>query len=434
MPAPELTAVPESSRLPIERHTLDNGLRVVLQPDARLPLAAVNLWYEVGSVDERPGKTGMAHLFEHMLFQGSENVGTNDHFRWIQQVGGVANGSTWYDRTNYYETLPANYLDLGLWLESDRMGFLLPALDEEKLENQREVVMNERRQRIDNQPYGRAFERLHELLYPERHPYHWPVIGYMEDIASMSLEDVELFFRSHYAPDNAVLSLVGDFEPADAMRRVERYFGQLPPRTSPEGRPEHALPEPATEVRETLIDDVQLARVYIGYCLPSYGSEPWYAADLLATALTSGKSSPMYEDLVYSRQISQDVGAFILPTAMGATFTVVSTVRPGVEPTEVEAAMMGHLKRAVTGELGADHISRARNKIITDYFDELQGYDRRADLLSHFTTFFDDPERVYTEPFRYQTVRVEDIVQLAGQHLTPARRVVLTVVGGGNGS
>jgi zinc protease len=171
-------------RYTLEQHTLGNGLRIVLQPDRSLPLVAVNVWYHVGSKNEEPGRTGLAHLFEHMLFQGSQHVGKNDHFRLVQQVGGVANGSTWFDRTNYYETLPSHCLELGLWLESDRMGFLLPALDREKLENQREVVMNERRQRVENQPYGRAFERLNEALFPDQYPYRWPVIGYMDDIAA----------------------------------------------------------------------------------------------------------------------------------------------------------------------------------------------------------------------------------------------------------
>src|SRR5688572_8881536 len=215
--------------LPLQEHRLANGLRVVLNPDPALPLVAVNLWYHVGSRNETRGRTGFAHLFEHMLFQGSQHVGTNDHFRLVQQVGGVANGSTWYDRTNYYETLPSSHLELGLWLESDRMGFLLPAMSAEKLETQRQVVMNERRQRVDNQPYGRAFERLNELLFPADHPYHWPVIGYMEDIAAATLEDVEAFFRTWYTPDNAVLTLAGDLDPEPALALVERWFGGLPP-------------------------------------------------------------------------------------------------------------------------------------------------------------------------------------------------------------
>src|SRR5262245_59109840 len=222
---PSLATTPA---LGFERHTLDNGLQVVLHRDPSLPLVTINLWYHVGSKNERPGRTGFAHLFEHMLFQGSQHVGTNDHFRFVQQIGGVANGSTWYDRTNYYETLPGHHLDLGLWLESDRMGFLLPAITEQNLENQRFVVMNERRQRVDNQPYGRAGERLHELLFPPDHPYHWPVIGFMEDIAAATLPEVREFFRTYYAPNNAVLTLAGDIEPERALAAVARYFGEIP--------------------------------------------------------------------------------------------------------------------------------------------------------------------------------------------------------------
>ena len=219
---------PSNPSYEVVRHRLDNGLRLILQPDRTLPLVAVNLWYHVGSKNERPSTTGLAHLFEHMLFQGSQHVGVNDHFRLVQQAGGTANGSTWFDRTNYYETLPANQLDLGLWLEADRMGFLLPALDEEKLENQRQVVMNERRERIENQPYGRAFERLHELVYPLPHPYHWPVIGYMEDIEGATLDGVASFFETYYAPNNAVLTLAGDFEVSQAIDRVEHFFAEIP--------------------------------------------------------------------------------------------------------------------------------------------------------------------------------------------------------------
>ncbi len=226
----------------IQRHRLANGLDVVLHPDRALPLVAVNLWYHVGSKNERPGRTGFAHLFEHMLFQGSAHVGTNDHFRHLQRIGGVANGSTWYDRTNYYETVPAQELELALWLESDRMGFLLPALDQAKLDNQRDVVMNERRQRVDNQPYGRPYERLFELLVPSDHPYHWPVIGTMEDIAAATLDDVRAFFRTWYVPNNAVLTIAGDFEPAAALDRVERWFGEIPAGPAPQRRRSPAPP------------------------------------------------------------------------------------------------------------------------------------------------------------------------------------------------
>ena len=259
---------------PIHRHQLANGLKVVLQPDDTLPVVAINLWYHVGSKDERPGHTGLAHLFEHMLFQGSQNVGTNDHFRLIQQVGGVANGSTWYDRTNYYETLPAHCLELGLWLESDRLGFLLPALTEEKLETQREVVTNERRQRIDNQPYGRAFECVHELLYPASHPYSWPVIGNLEDIAGATLDDVRDFFKTHYAPNRLVLTLAGDFDLERGQRLIEAYFGDIPA-----AQPPRAVvpppPPPIGDARLTLEDDVELSRIHIAYHCPSCRNPRW---------------------------------------------------------------------------------------------------------------------------------------------------------------
>jgi zinc protease len=336
--------------LPFERHTLSNGLRVILHEDRSLPLVTLNLWYHVGSKNERPGRTGFAHLFEHMLFQGSEHVGTHDHFRYVQQVGGVANGSTWYDRTNYYESLPAHHLELGLWLESDRMGFLLPAITQKNLDTQRGVVMNERRQRVENQPYGRAGERLHELMYPGDHPYHWPVIGYMDDIAAATLEDIRTFFRTYYAPNNAVLTLAGDFSSREALERVEAWFGEIP--SGPPVPPvSAALPPLPGEQREVLTDDVRLPRVYLGYRAPAYGERAWYAADLLATALAGGKSSPFYRDLVYERQIVQDVGASVSPYEEVASFLLVGTGRPGVSAERIEAALLEHVERAMEAPL-----------------------------------------------------------------------------------
>jgi zinc protease len=411
--------------LAAERHTLANGLRVVLQRDPFLPLVAVNLWVHVGSKDERPGRTGFAHLFEHMLFQGSAHVGTNDHFRHVQRVGGVANGSTWYDRTNYYETLPASALDLGLWLESDRMGFLLEAMTAEKLDTQRQVVMNERRQRVDNQPYGRALERLHELLYPADHPYHWPVIGYMDDIAAATLADVEEFFRTHYVPANTVLTLAGDLDPDDALRRVERYFGEIPGGPPPPRPAPPPLPA-ATAAREVLPDRVELPRVYLGFRVPAYGQDDWYAASLLATALGAGKSSPLYSDLVYRRQLVKDVAVYLYPTELVATFMVVATARPGVTSTEVEEALRRHLERAAEGLPPAD-VERARSRVLTSYWEELEALDRRADLLSQHTTFFDRPQHVETELAIYRQLTAADLAEAAASHCRTDRAVAVTV-------
>jgi zinc protease len=412
---------------PVERRTLDNGLRVVLHPDSSLPLVAINLWYHVGSKNEVPGRTGFAHLFEHMLFQGSEHVGTNDHFRYVQQVGGVANGSTSYDRTNYYETLPAHCLELGLWLESDRLGFLLPAMTQEKLDNQRDVVMNERRQRVDNQPYGRAFERLQELSYTEPHPYHWPILGYMEDIAAATLEDVSEFFGRYYVPNNAVLSLAGDFEPDSAYAAVERYFGPI--EGGAEVLPVQAELQPIDgERHEVQEDDVELARLYMAYHAPPVTDDSWYVADLFASALTGGKSSPLYHDLAHERQLVQDVSTMVLPTELAATFLVVATARPGIGLRQVQEAIDEHLARAATETLPGPEIDRAHNRFQTSYVDQLQNLDHRAELLSRLTTYHDAPERIDSELERYLDVGATDLTDFAAAYLCPDRRVVLDVV------
>jgi predicted Zn-dependent peptidase len=416
--------------LPFERATLSNGLRVVLHPDRGLPLVAVNLWYHVGSKNERPGRTGFAHLFEHMLFQGSQHVATNDHFRYLQQVGGVANGSTWYDRTNYYETLPSHQLDLGLWLESDRMGFFLPALTQESLDNQREVVMNERRQRVDNQPYGRATERIHELLYPPDHPYHWPVIGYMDDIAAATLEEVRQFFRTYYTPNNAVLTLAGDLDPDAALRRAEAWFGEIEP--GPPIPPilpaAKALPPLGGERREVIEDDVRLPRVYISFRGPAYGRRGWYAGDLLTGVLSGGKSSVLYRDLVYERQIAQDVGAWISPYEEVSTFMIVSTARPGVDPAVVESAILEHLARAASAPPAAADFERARHRMLSELYSGLQKLDNRADLFSQFTTYFDDPGGVAREAGLYLEIEPRELAEYAADWWNEDQRVVVTVV------
>ncbi len=412
---------------PIEQRTLDNGLRVVLHPERSLPLIAINLWYHVGSKNERPGRSGFAHLFEHMLFQGSQHVGTNDHFRFVQQAGGVANGSTAGDRTNYYETLPSQFLELGLWLESDRMGYLLPAMTEEKFENQRSVVMNERRQRVDNQPYGRAFERLFELLYAEPHPYHWPVIGYMDDIAAATLEEIEEFFRTHYVPNNAVLTLAGDFEPAAAYEAIKCYFGEI--ERGGELEPVRADLEPlAGEIREVQYDRVELARIYMAFHAPSLLSDDWPTASLLASALTGGKSSPLYQDLAYEQQLVQDVSALVFPTEIAGAFAIVATAKPGVAIERVEAALSAHLERAATEPLPDAELERARNRFLTSYFEQLQNLENRADLLSRMTTYHDDPGRIDTEADRYVGLTAADLHEFAAGSLLPDRRVVLHVV------
>jgi zinc protease len=363
-----------------------------------------------------------------MLFQGSEHVGTNEHFRQVQQVGGVANGSTWYDRTNYYETVPAHNLDLALWLESDRMGFFLPALTQASLDNQRDVVMNERRQRVENQPYGRAGEALNELIYPEGHPYRWPVIGYMEDIAAATLEDVRAFFSTYYTPNNAVISVVGDIDPDEALARVDAWFGEIPPGPPV---PPVAVPGPAPrgEVRRTVLpDDVRLSRVYVGFRAPAYGERAWYAADLLASVLAGGKSSPLYRDLVYERQIAQDVSAAIGPLERGGSFTVISTARPGVSAEQLEEALLGHLATAAAKPPDAADFERSRNRLLTDYYSGLQRLDTVADQLSQFATYFDDPAAGLAEGDRYQEIAPRELMDYAAEWCAGAERAVVAIV------
>jgi zinc protease len=414
-------------QLPFERATLANGLKVVLHPDRSLPLLAVNLWYHVGSKNERPGRTGFAHLFEHMLFQGSEHVPANEHFRYLQQVGGVANGSTWYDRTNYFETLPSNCLDIGLWLESDRMGFFLPALTQESLDTQRGVVMNERLQRIDNQPYGRATERLHELLYPGDHPYHWPVIGYMDDIAAATLDDVREFFRTYYAPNNAVLTIAGDVDPDAALKRAEAWFGEIPagPPVPPVSAPLSPL---GGEQREVMPDDVSLPRLYLGFRAPAYGERGWYAADLLSGVLSGGKSSVLYRDLVYERQLAQEVAAWVSPYELVATFMIVATAKPGVAIETLERAVLEHLERAAGAPPDAADFERSRNRMLTELYSGVQKLENRADLFSQFTTYFDDPAGVAAEADRYLEIEPRELSEHAARWMTEEERVVLTVV------
>jgi len=415
-------------------HTLQNGLRLVLQADPALPLVAVNLWYHVGSKNERPGRTGFAHLFEHMLFQGSGHVGTNDHFRHIQAVGGVANGSTWYDRTNYYETLPASRLDLGLWLESDRLGFLLDGLTSEKLETQRQVVMNERRQRVDNQPYGRASERLFELLLPEGHPYRWPVIGTMEDIEAATLEDVRAFFSAFYRPGNAVLSLVGDFEPATAHEAVECWFADLPG-----GPPPTRVRAPLTPLeqptRDRLGDRVQLSRIYLAFRTESFATGGWWAANLAANVLADGKSSPLVEDLVVRQELAQDVSAYLYPTEEVGIFVVVATARPGIDPERLEARLRTHLNHLTEPSPGANapqwnlepELDRARRRALAALHSELQTVDHRADLLSQYATFFDDPARAFLEAAEIGSVGAGEIHKFANERLRAEQCATLVV-------
>jgi len=411
----------------LERFRLPNGLAVQLHRDDRLPLVAVNLWYHVGSKNERPGRTGLAHLFEHMLFQGSAHVDTNGHFGHLQRIGGVANGSTWYDRTNYYETVPAGQLELALWLESDRMGYLLEALDEAKLENQRSVVLNERRQRVDNQPYARPYEHLFELLVPGDHPYHWPVIGYGDDIAAATLDDVRTFFRTWYGPDNAVLTLAGAFDPARARDLVEAWFGSLG-RTS--GRPERRR-WPLTPLDQAVVarveDRVRLPRVYLAFRTPPFGEDAWFHGSLLGAVLSDGKSSPIYRELVWERQLAQEAGFFLYPTEEIGVGIAWATARPDVELERVTEALRGLLDGA-RDPIPPAELERGRKRLLAGLWDDLETLDERADRLSMYGTFFGRPELAWSEAERLEAITADGLNGFAERFLGRERSVQLEVV------
>jgi zinc protease len=421
-------------KIPFERYALDNGLRVVLARDPDVPVVAVNLWYAVGSRNERPGRTGFAHLFEHMMFQGSQNVPDTAHFAFIERAGGSLNGSTWLDRTNYFETLPAHYLELALWLESDRLGWLLPAMTQEKLDNQRDVVKNERRWRVDNQPYGDWDERMQMLLYPEDHPYHHSVIGSMEDLDAASLEDVEQFFRTYYAPNNAVLTIAGGFDDAPARALVERYFGEIPagaPIPPIPGRT--VLPETlGGEVRERVVSDVSLPRIYVGYRIPPYGSDTFYTALVASYVLAYGKGSLLYRTLIRRQGLAQDVIAYAFPVVVGASMMLLwVTARPGVEVGALERAFDEQIARLANAS--ADDVARAIGLIETKQLNDLQRMDERADLFSMHTTLFDDPGRINTELDRVRAVTPAAVREFAARFLRPDNRAVLTYVPEENG-
>ncbi|HSP13686.1 MAG TPA: pitrilysin family protein [Thermoanaerobaculia bacterium] len=408
--------------LKIDDYKLNNGLRVILNEDHSAPLVAVNVWYHVGSKNERVGRTGFAHLFEHMLFSGSEHVGNNEHFRHVQSVGGVLNGTTFFDRTNYFETLPSNYLALGLWLESDRMGFFLPALTQEKLDIQREVVKEERRQRYDNVPYGTAFERLLSLAFDPEYPYHWPTIGSMDDLGAASLDDIRDFFRTWYRPDNAVLTLIGDFVPGEAKRLVEKYFGDIPagrdfPRFTAQRKPLGG------ERREMFASPVQLPRLYRLYHLPKMGEGDWIVADLLATVLSSDKASRLDRALVHEQQIAQDVAAYLLPTESTGIMLMHATAKEGVEIERIEQSMDAEITRLINGGITDDELTRARNRAEIEHAHQVENYDTRADLIGMMATYFGDPQRVHRWLEPYNRATPEDLVGVARRFLVPENRV-----------
>ena len=411
-----------------DKFTLPNGLDVILHEDHALPMTAVNVWYHVGSKDEQAGKTGFAHLFEHVMFEGSKHH-DRSYFEPLQKVGANLNGSTTSDRTNYWETVPSNYLELALWLESDRMGYLLDALDQKRFDVQRDVVKNERRQSYENRPYGMAHLLLQPAVFPSPHPYSWPVIGSMEDLDAASLDDVRDFFRKYYAPSNASLAIAGDFDPDDARSLVERYFGGLPPEPpiSRVGRMESDLPG---NVSLNMRDRVQLARLYLVWPTgPIFGPDE-AAVTMLSGVLGDGRSSRLYDSLVYRKQIARDVGVYNHAQEIAGEFHLQVTLNEGHSPEQAEEALRVHVERIIQEPPTEEELQRARNRIRSAHVRQLErlgGFGGRADQLNYYNTLAGDPGAINTDLDRYDAVTPEQVRQAAEATLNGAHvRLVVT--------
>jgi len=409
-----------------ESQELANGLKVILHEDHSVPLVTVNIWYHVGSGREKPGRTGFAHLFEHMLFQGSANVGDDQHFGYIQEAGGTLNGSTNNDRTNYFETVPRQFLEMTLWLEADRMGFLLPAMTQVKLDNQRDVVKNERRQGVDNQPYGRAFECIHALLYEPAYPYHWPVIGSMDDLSAASLEDVKEFFRTYYVPNNASLVIAGDFDPAQTKRWVEEYFGGIPRggEIPPPGVEAPALEGEKVDLME---DRVQLPRLYLAWHSAAIAAPDDAELDVLADVLVGGKNSRLFKTLVYEKQIAQDVSAFQFSRRLSGMFMIQVTAKPEHTLSEMKNVVQAEIDKLKRSPPTERELERSKNSTKAAFVNRLQSIGAKADQINNYNFFWGDPGAFERDIARYQSITPSDVQRVANKYLTTSR-VVFSVV------
>ena len=400
-----------------EKYKLNNGLEVILYQDNELPLVAGNIWYKVGSANERKGKTGIAHFFEHIMFQGSLNVPKEMHFKYIQEAGGSLNGSTSFDRTNYFEKVPSNFLDLILWLESDRMGNFLPALTQEKLDNQKSVVSNERLERYDNQPYGLAWELLVSNLFPENHPYSWPTIGFLPDISGYTLEDVTSFFKTYYSPSNASLVVAGDFDINKAKDSIEKYFGDIN-FNGVVKQPEVNKSPLAESKLITHNDNVQLERIYMAWHSDTaFGSDD-AALDVVSDLLSGSKSSRLYKNLVFEKEIAQDVTAYQFSGKYGGFFAVIATAKPGVNLNIIKLEILSEIEKLKTGGAVDKELQRSKNGIKSNFIYSMQNIDFIADQINSYNYFLGNPDSFNFDLNRYEEVNNDKIKQATGDYLS----------------
>src|SRR5215472_16498157 len=403
--------------LPYTQFTLPNGLTVILHEDHSVPLVSTNMWYHVGSAREKPGRTGFAHLFEHLMFMGSGHVKPGEFDDWLEGVGRTNNGSTENDRTNYWINVPSNSIELALFLESDRMGYLLDSMTPKTVDAQRDVVKNERRQSYENRPYGLAEPTMGEMLYPQGHPYHWPVIGYMDDLTAASYDDVVEFFKKYYAPSNASLVIAGDIDTATTKTLVEKWFGDVKP-----GPPPEPMTIPGvrltTVLKKTLTDRVQLPRLYLEWLTPRHFEPGDAALDVVSDILAGGKNSRLYKRLVYDMQIAQDVNASQNSQALASYFEIEVTPRPGHTIEEVEKVIDEEIAR-LQRETPTDHeVQRALNQIEASFYNRMErvgGFGGKADQLNAYHTNTGDPDWFNEDLARYRALSPSDIRAAAVQ-------------------
>ena len=428
-----LSASDTQISVPYVRYQMDNGLTVILHRDATVPMVAVNMWYHVGSGYEKPGRTGFAHLFEHILFEGSQNVPEGYFDIWLEEIGGENNGSTTTDRTNYYEIVPRHGLELALFLESDRMGWLLEAMTPEKLEGQRGVVKNERRQRYENTPYGLVFPTVMEMLYPKGHPYSWPTIGHMEDLNSASYEDVVEFFKLYYGPNNASLVIAGDIDIDETKRLVTKWFGKIP-----RGQDVPPLDSVGVRLREekrkVLEDDVQMEQVTLAWQTPAAFGPGEAAFNLLAMVLADGKNSRLYKRLVYDLEVALDVSAFAWSKRQGSDFWITATARPGVSASQLEKVIDAELEKLKAVPPSERELQRAVNQMKASTLRQLQSLENVADSLNQFYYYTGNPDYFGEILGSLSHVQPTDLSAMAQTYLRPDGRVVVTVVPRGKAS
>jgi zinc protease len=401
--------------LDYEKYRLDNGLEVILHQNNIHPLVSVNIWYKAGSCNERKGKTGIAHLFEHMMFQGSKNVPKEMHFRYIQEAGGSLNGSTSFDRTNYYEKVPSNFLELILWLESDRMCMLLPSLTQEKLNNQVDVVRNERLERYDNQPYGLAWEIIINSLYPEGHPYSWPTIGYLDDMNSYSLDDVIDFFNKYYAPSNACLIIAGNFDREKAKELVNKYFSDIEAKKTPD---KIVIPPVKLEKDNVIMrkENVQLERLYMAWhtekAFDTYDS----SLDIMGDILSGSKNARLYKSLVYDKEIAQDVSAYQYSGKYAGHFMIIATAKPGVELSLLKEEIFKELEKISTNGVTQKEIFRSKNGIKSSFIYSMQNIESLADQLNFYNFYLGEPNSFNFDLSRYENTTEEIIKECVNKY------------------